>query len=820
MVGPVDLFSPGDFAARDMVLAYRDIQVGAALNQLAKVLSVVWGIDAPTVILDGYPGGQLGVQAPLPMPFSTPGSVQHVDSSSVPYDATTTDVDLYGRDSLLYAVIYLLAAYFSPNPIPPPAAFPTKLGDAWSAAGAFPGGLTVSAGRWMDVGLFRGPDSNLAWRDNLLASKIAAVELVMANPFLTAERLYLLASSGLQGLQAQPDQYNLISDDGEDRIWVAYPLISGGLSLTYRRSDGSVFWVGEAVGPSPGPVPAATAFVTPTGYSVQIVPAAPAPRAAYFCRQKSSRLTVRQWQDSVALSSANPSFQLVSNSGSVVYQQGQLLFAAVGSAVLAVPSVLQSGFNRFSFLVRPDTQFALPGFANSAGSADGTAVTLSSPGSVTWSLPLPLGPISVAFNFTDKTTQTPSFPVQLFLNGLLVFDGTWAFNLPPGTISQTQPIQFPFVGGNASLRMVWTHGLGSLTVQSLDFTSIAQAGVYSLSCTVGSSTSQQLTLQAVPGRSDVAQLDVLIGSPAVVPQVVLAWSGGAGMVLFVESYDVTTFQPQALIQDATQYDPSKRQLLDDALDAVRGAYASVLKAFPNSEFRTPSTGGIWVWDSAANSEWVASLDSAGAQITQAFRPAVASDMGRMALIPAGLSWGGEEEALAAYPAPQAQPVLRSLQPWMLYFGAYVAGPDFWPQQTPAGASFGTNQAQLPQADFVFAVVGAVVGEPTIVNLTALTQVNGIASDSPAFEAWTYANQGAAAGNATQTFIATVWLVGLTPGTVYFLTYGYTQIAQAGGSSTLSDQFQFTAISTSPQVQLPPFEATVGFLVQLDSVLLS
>ena len=833
-VNPQTLFSATSYALRDFMLAYRDQIVASAAAQVAQAAADAWQAPVARMRIDGSPAGALATGPDLPTIFSTPGVVTHVAPSSVAYAAITADSGLYGRDALLYAVLYALASNLNNNPLTPLAVSPTFLDDTWSAAAAVQSPASVSSGRVLNTSLFLDPDANLAWNDNAIAAQVAALELLFSNPYAVANRLYLLATASA-GVRIDPEPYNLISDDGVTRTWAAYPLMPGHLELQYNRNTQLVVWTDEAVGPTPGPVQSAQAFNTPTGDFVQNLYDVPPDQGPLFYQQKAARLVVKAGNDDLIYGTKNPNLFL--QGGNTVYQTDSILLTQQGVIQLSLPVLLQSGNNRVSFLVKPDQMFSILGFSainiynstthtgNPDLAATGTGVTFQSSGNTAgavWSAPIPVGTTQFTVTFTDSTAQTTAFPVQVYCNGFLIFDGSWAFGQIPGTLVTTQPVQFNSPGQIAQFTVVWTEGLGQLTVESLNFTSVVQSTSYGLSVQIGTNVSQTLTLQAIPGRYDVAQLDILIPATVASPTLNVTWTGGAGFCLYLYAVDVTYFVGASLIENPLEYQLHKIQLLDLALETTQEAYRTILlNTTVPLEFRTEDPIQGWIWDMAANQRWANAIDAQmGGQFIAAFGIAGPSDIGRLVIIPAGLQLGEEGIALANYGANLGTPVLRTLQAWMINFGARVAGPEFGPQSSRAAIAGAPTTHPVVSSDYSFIITGNQNGNPGIFNMTSSVVVNGQPASFVAFTAWTYTNTGAGGGTTSQVVTPTVWLSNLTVNVIYTMTITTTSVNLADISTTVSYTQNFTATGSTQSVQLASLVADVGCTLALDWVSLA
>jgi hypothetical protein len=797
------------YGQRDRELAYRDLIVAAAVAQVALRTTDIWDFRAPRPIMPFPAAGQLASNpADYPSVLGFPGRVDHVDNQSIPLDAASVDKQLYGRDLMLYQSLFRAAAALVDNPLPSNVGPDLGASDVWA--------LAYGVNRQLDVGyslplapsLFKTQDQYLAWRDNVLAAYVAATVQNISNIYAIASRL-LVQVAGVDAAEA--DVYVLQGDDGRFRTWAAQPLVPGKLSLVYDRQEQTLSWTGENVSSAPGPAPTATTFTAAFASTVTVLGDVPGYLDAEYYRQKSSRLNVRPWHDRVIAVGARPNDFVT---GGSLYQVDSVLLPVAGSATFAVPAVVPSGCVRVGLVVEPSREIDVSGFQNLEGAADGTAVTFVSAGTHSWQFSLPAGRLFFSLSYRDKTFQTLSFNVQCTANATTVFDGALVYNKAPGAPATSQLVELDTVGGPVLFTVSWDGAGGQFTLDKISFFTQAPSGQqveYTVQADLSGNSSYPLTLAGVPGRVDAVILDICVDAELAGPTLTVTWSGGSQICLYIFAYDIRVFDTAEILPGASAYDPYKQTLVGLALESVQRS-AAAAQTTPPTDYRTlDADTGQYLWDAAANGRWLNAVAQVETRLALAFQRAGPGDVGRLALVPAGLQLDQGVRVLATNPA--STPALRTLQAWMIDFGAVVAGPDFLPLPDGGCASQGTAPLR---ADFsaVPSSFGYFANEPTLVDLAATSHYPD-APDGTQPLAWTIANSGPAGGTLSQTVDFIVTAINLAIGQSYTVTVTVATTPLIGGSPVESTvAFSFTAVAPTQQAAGPTLTAAVGYQVEI------
>lgn len=827
LLTPVNLPAGVDIASyrrRDQELAYRDLILGALLTQVVIQVGDVWQFQPLRPQLPATVVGDLAYSTTdAPTAPAAPGSVTLVVNSSVPKDAITTDQHLYARDLVLHDSLQQAASILTDTPIS--SLVTLSPSDAWSLAEGLRTQLACAGFNLpLNPELFTKPDRDLAERDNQLATFISQLQGALANIFARATRL-LVKPPG-----QEPETYVLTVDTDEVRTWSAFPLLPDGrLQVSYDKATQTVTWLGEQpVAANPAPqalaVPVAGGELTVLGS----VPTAP---DSEFYRQKAARLHTRSYTDRTVFQTSAPEFYLTSGG---IYQPSSVLLPVPGQLLFSLPIVIPSGCVRVGLLVQPSRFISILGFLNRDRSADGTAVTLSAPGSITYDIPLPRGRSLLQLEITDLTAATPAFDLEITLDDDLVFDGAFTFNRTAGTAVLTQSFELVYepedsngndlTSATAVIVVRWLGGAGQFTLNRLLFTSPAPADEaisYSLQAQIGPNRpTTSVDLVGVAERQDVVWFDTLVPTTLINPVFGITYQGGQKAALYVHGYDLRVFDLQSALPDPAGYEPHKSALAFRALACLQQVWKTALLTSPTD----PRTfvDDVATWDAPANARWIAMLVAAGeTRLASAFVAAAPGDIGRPALVPDGLVLDADGvTVLAPLPLAQLAPTFRTLQAWMLEFNPRVAGPDFWPQNDAGCASSGALSSTTVTAAFDWALTLPSEGTGYITGLTSVSSLTG-APNGTSFTAYSITNTGPGGGVVQQIVTLTVLLANLNLGASYDLTLTLNRQLTSGGTITpYTVVVSVTATATSMAVELPAIVAPDGYQVFVQSVILS
>lgn len=772
------------YRRRDQELSFRDIIMASLVAKIAIKAGEVWQFKASRPVLPAVTDAELEAVAADTAPVSVVGAVDHVENSSVPKDGIATDRQLYARDVTLYEALRSICDIYGLEDL----AQLAEVGqdDAWSIADGIAQKLAcVGFNIPLSVKLLKDPDCDLAERDNQLATYVAQLQEALSGLFARATRVYLQSGA------AEPETYALLSDSVSERIWSAFPQLPGRrLQVVYDKAEKTITWLAEDP-VSSSSVPAAQDFYAGTG-TANAVPTIPAPADSEFFRQKSARLMTTPSVDRLLYQTTNPELFVIAGG---VYQPDAVLMTTPGAAVFSLPLIVPAGATRIGLAFVLSRYATVLGFMNRTRQYDRTAVTLAVGIPVYFDIDLPAGRSKLNFVLTDKVQATPSFYVSVTVSSqgqtTLAFDGSFVFNQAPGTAVATQQLEVISDGGTTTIAVTLASGSGQLTINQLDFELLAQnLATLDLSVQLGSQTIPLVQLQEVLERPAVVLFDFVVASEMVTPNLGVTWIGGGGACLYIRAYDVRTFEAQNILPDAAAYDPHKSSLAFSALACVQDAFDVATKLGAVTE-PGRDTAGKYVLSRSAYDTWISNIEQGGeARIRDAFELACPGDIGRPAIVPAGLENG--TVATAGVAKKDLAPTYKTLQPWMLEFLPLVAGPSFWPPQTLISSA-----QYLPAAGFSYAVEPSGADIMRIVAVYAVSQMENC-PDANLLVAFTAPNAGPGGGSVVQTTTVFVSIAALYIGASYTLVLTYAMETLAGvslGTGSIVDVFAATATTT-------------------------
>ena len=786
------------YANRDRELAYRDLVVASALTSVALKVTDVWGFATP------YPATQAQLTVGMDQGYNPQPLVSYAKPSSLPVDALATDAQLAGRDQLMYQSLYRAAEILVANPVSAPGATSADT-DVWALANGVSKGVTPGPSNKLDEELFNRADRHLVWRDNVLAAHIAAVANSMADIYATATRLLVQATE--HGRVLVPEVYMLTAEDDDTRTFSGTPFNPGRLVLVYNKVDKTLAWSGVDGLSFTTPVESTSLAFQSVLYSNQVIADLPGYRDCNYYRQQSAVINTRTVTDTTEFFS-DRLYDFATEQ--LIYQPDAVLLPSAGSELdIFIPKPLKPACTRIGVLAKPSQIISLLGFQNTAGVSAGTTAPIALGQQLDWILSLPGGVTSIAMRYSAAASA--EFDIVFSINGTILFSGRVDYT--DGVIqTPTFTRQLPAGSAQVSVLVNATDGLPFI-VNSIDFTTDVPANsqiTYSLACSmkdVGliNSAAQSIVFGGKVGRFDCASFDICWGgSNATFAS--FKFDSPSNICLYLYVLDVKQFDARTLSNgDPAANDAYKYTLLRLALASARRAYAQV----PEQVF----TSGTW--DSAAQDRWTIAMETAQPGFSLAFSKGGPGDIGRLAILPSGIEFNGTSAVLTTTFA-EAIPVLVTLQPWMIDFGARVLGPDFIPPQATGCASGNCQPLPTDFATIPTAPVPPPVA-PAVVAITTETLPDG-SQPGNGFEAVTATNIGASGGTWYQRLNVIATCTNLVIGVTYTLHASFvTTDLTTGATGTDATTHSFVATAVNEDVAFSTYTAPAGKLSELGYV---
>ena len=773
-----------NYAYRDYELHYRDNVIASELQWLGYHCSEIFGnnpprILLPTLVLDIL-NDALADRDPT---VSTPGAVGYVDVGDAPVTALVTDKNLYTRDLILHEVLARCGLLFVSNPISSlePSAV---IDNTWSKADAYRNPRDVGFNRELNVPLFKLPDQHCAWRDNVLAPYIAALNKYLLQPLENAQRLWIKVS----GTNPRENElYVLISDTATERVFAAEPFLPNRLRLIFDKVNTTLQWVTEDG--SQYHIPQVVIWGIPTiapvnpinwtgfpGQTIETIADHPSKSDSQWHRQKARFINFRtevdtyEYYDDVSAlgsNSLNQANQFTSFTLPVTLQSGtyelvlsfketstttarsryKLQCVMAAQTQVAEFAALPNRLDTLSFTFTLASTFAFPLIALTLLDFDPaytltlqkvqlvkTAAALPTPDticfrewrtelleravrevsnsylqSISTSIPVVeyrtiCGDTATALSIATKvnSTETQSFTSDLdgnvIMNGtsiyyylgandircrgikgvnvgdqIVIWDGGYANSTPPVSVRTVTSIDLD--GDGVTYIYGLNYGLeGGSSVTGRCMRLPAEGEQWVLFPSKGDAVIRTITAIITPDQSNQGQVLATLSSPvgtsATVGKCVAIGTKSALFTAIGLPTGLTISQHTGIISGT----PTQTGSFTSTINTVNGVVSTQTILF---NITTSAQDSLAVWSQASTEKWMNTIESSDTRLRQAFRVGRPFDIGRPALVPAGLILKASGNVEALYSAISSIPKTTAFQPWMLELGIYVADDDFW-----------------------------------------------------------------------------------------------------------------------------------------------
>ena len=411
-----------------------------------------------------------------------------------------------------------------------PASYP----DEWSLApgpGAanFPDAIP-NAAQALDAPLFTTPDRHLMGQDNQVAAYVARIAQALKNPFSFATRIYV----SVTGADVRESETYVLTNDvytyatsyaaGQEllylglwyranyttgdiplgssawtpisgpstRQFIADPSLANRNRIVYNIASRTLQWFREDT--ESIHVPQIVGFYVPGVLPNQYLstnPLVPEPKDAQFWRQKAGRVSFADgtWE-SVASIYPTSGTQTSNDQGAIdtLFQSAKAITFMMPSATTITfnDTVFSAGTYAMTALVRPSSSVNIAGIDRlSGGISDlntyGVNYT-SLNTTLQYNISLPAGGWNLYIEYTNDdsaTSDSLGFGVTATLNSTnvltdampLYFTDSRGNPLPKNTLVMSTPIAISSAGGNYTLNLKWTAGVGVFHIRRLVFSS-------------------------------------------------------------------------------------------------------------------------------------------------------------------------------------------------------------------------------------------------------------------------------------------------------------------------------------------------------------
>lgn len=525
----------------------------------------------------------------------------------------------------------------------------------------------------------------------------------------------------------EAEVYLLTTEDTRYRTFTAYPTAGNSArTLVYDKLLATIRWYPHSPQDVMVPQPAGpTVIGTRPTQSVQLLGSAPYGLDAEYWRQKAAQVQATQCHErssqylNFPTQSGIPSTYAEVSAVPVVLSTQAGIFTLAGAFrfeslyVYALARAAQSQWMQFNFLVTPArswyrhsntwNQTASSGaisvnssgmFLPPANATNSYQLPTNVPQAV-WNINVPSGAYNLFFEWYDVNSAPVPLNFTVRWNGQIIFTGPWLATAP-NALGNSPVVQF-FAASSATgtISLTWDSPVTStgVFITRLNFALVGNAvpAEYALNATFYDNDSSASLLNQMPGQNfrflgmlgvpevlstdwiDIAQVD-----QRTVMNAQLAMLDQPDIALALTGVEVRTRIKIDPMSNWEAFQPYKDQCLAQALSSIQSKYASRAQA---TEIRAGASPN-YTWTATTTSGWLAPLAYAEPRLNLAFRQARPGDVGRPALVPAGVYFNGT--GIVALNGPLAAiPTLSPWQPWMAPLNFPVAMEDFWTVEQPA-----------------------------------------------------------------------------------------------------------------------------------------
>jgi hypothetical protein len=695
-----DAFDWSTYRDRDFELVGRDHVVAAATVRVSSYLSTIFGcrIDRPI---------QLAVTDTLlpdtsedrSTPISSDGSVDHVVSSSVPFDSTATDKDLYARDLLLHEALVRASSVMVHPPVASSDVSGTavvSIDDTWSLADATSIQSGISPALRLDVDLFRNPDRAIAYSDNGLGVYVANVEGFLKNPFITAERLVIqVTSTGGTSHESEVYVHDVELDTETTRTWVAEPRLDGRLKIVYTLTTGLLRWYPQNSNQIHIPVqqPFAEDGVTIPGpdSNITFVVDTLAKQDSAFFAQKASNVVTANGYANISLFSG--AYGASIDQGNLV--QAVQITQSNSVRLQSMPTSTTTYSLYVGLTVIPRSFFEVLGcqLDGLTSTADGGGLFPAATSTqASYALSVLPGNYQLEIRYTNYGGDTPSdFPVLVTFEGAVITSSPLPFSddgYDDGDVV-TRTYNVLSSGLESNVSVLWEGPAAttsqlkilSIRVVSSDTTpiSIKLTSTFMETNTVlGTSTCE---FNGLRNRPDVTILKFDLSGTITTPSVIVSLDDNTNLTAFaIDQVQCAVVDTTALTPNAAGFEGFPMAVLNRAFESVVDSFKAITSY---TDPRQLYSGDIYQWSTTATTSWINQLLTTETRLLSAFRLGGPLDVGRPCLIPNGLEYIFTANHSSGLPpgsvwakSEDTSPRLVSAKPWMLTQRFLVANDSF------------------------------------------------------------------------------------------------------------------------------------------------
>lgn len=521
----------------------------------------------------------------------------------------------------------------------------------------------------------------------------------------------------------EAEVYILIGEDARYRKFSALPFMPNGCrSLVYDKWLSQVRWYSNVTQDIMMPAgPSDEMVASRQGQTLEFIGMSPQGADSEYWRQKAAQIQVSPCHErtvqhlSFPAKDGIPYTYDIAKYSPITVGDNRVIFTTASAArvenlpVYSVSGQSRSQWLQVNFLVEPARTWYQ--HANTWSQSDTTGIVsvdafgmVLPPASVSnayqlatniptgaWMLNLPAGSYDIYFEWTDLNGDSVPLSFTVRWNSQIIHNGQWsgvanALQLSPAcrvTVTDTTP-------GLLTLTLNGPRRTSGVRVSRFK---IARAGTpdpvdYRFNLSLYDSDSgedlsdklnQTFRFSGAIGVGDVissAWINISDVGDRETLSCELRLLDAPDVAIAVTDVELRTRIKVDALSDWRSYSSFRESCLAAALNGIQSKYSANP---PISELRPNNGTG---WDSDTTAKWLEQLVEDEPRLLLAFRQAAPGDIGRPALVPAGVYFDGAQ-VISTGAIADCTPTLEPWQPWMKALNFPVAMEDFWVVEEPA-----------------------------------------------------------------------------------------------------------------------------------------
>ncbi len=646
-----------------------------------------------------------------------PGIATHVKNSDVASAALNTDKDLYSRDILIYETIVEAYDIFATYQKIPSVVTLPEFKSEWQTFGSSQNLNEATESLIYSINIFKDPDSNLIYRDNVIArfASILASKLNPVDLFAIATRLNVEITSTDTNLTREPQSYVLFSETSNKRIFRTYPYLSSTqLALEFDKTTGHVVWYDQNGTPTNALI--ADFIINYGTFSLNIIAENPLVK------------DIKHYEDCLKNINLSDKTVLVTDSIEAVpysingsaQSKDVLLFDKYSIMNVAesyakfglfcgdnLPNDTQQSYVKVSFLLKASKLLTIPAnkysFIKSSQlfqnyGSEGTSILLpyadvnnsffqsTNKPKISFITKLVNGSYSLSFKW--GSTSYTKFKVSARLGDKIVWIGNCASN--SGIINTIQEI--PIVIAETSEQLISItvdsqEGTGNFLLHEINITNIDPTDNITAQFKISLENTYGQSIQTEDSQASIELKyeDYVVLSTGLIDSYFIDPITLFNVQLLSDFQSIVIEKCSVVRIDKVDKTPNaidesiKSLWLENAVNNLKTKFINLensLDPLDKQEFLYENLFGVKMWSLKSTDYWYRELLTIEPALTDSTRLSCPSDIGQPCLLPHKLSYAGDTLNFPLTPI-DSYPILTVLQAWMIDLGIRVVTEKLW-----------------------------------------------------------------------------------------------------------------------------------------------